>query len=318
MLTRKLGRTDLHVSSLCFGGNVFGWTADETASFAVLDAFVAGGGNFIDTANVYSTWAPGHKGGESETVLGNWLAARKNRDQVIIATKVGASMGDGGHGLARDYIFKSVEDSLNRLQTDYIDLYQSHRDDQDTPLEETLEAFDTLIKQGKVRAIGASNYTAQRLTEALQISQQHGFARFETLQPFYNLADRAPYEQELEGVCVKEEIAVITYSSLASGFLTGKYRSGQPLPASPRAVGIQQRYMHKKGFAILEEAEKIAQAHNATVGQVALAWIIARPGTTIPIASTTTVEQTNELLGATELKLTAEELQALDKVSSWS
>src|SRR6266700_7544144 len=182
MLTRKLGRTDLHVSPLCLGGNVFGWTADEATSFAVLDAFVAGGGNFIDTANVYSAWVPGHKGGESETVLGNWLAARKNRDQVIIATKVGSPMGDGGNGLARDYIFKAVEDSLSRLQTDYIDLYQSHRDDRDTPLEETLEAFDVLIKQGKVRAIGASNYIAKRLTEALQISQQHGFARYETLQ----------------------------------------------------------------------------------------------------------------------------------------
>ncbi|HEY4385400.1 MAG TPA: aldo/keto reductase, partial [Ktedonobacteraceae bacterium] len=269
METRKLGRTDLNVSAICFGGNVFGWTADESASFAVLDAFVAGGGNFIDTANVYSAWVPGHKGGESETIIGSWMASRKNRDKVIIATKLGFEMGDGGKGLSRDYIFKEVEASLRRLQTDYIDLYQSHTDDKDVPFEETLGAYTDLIKQGKVRAIGASNFTASRLAEALQVSEKNNFARYASLQPAYNLVDRAGYEQELEPLTVKEEIGVITYYSLASGFLTGKYRPGQQLPNTPRAGGIQQQYLNEKGFAILAEAEKVAQAHNATISQVA-------------------------------------------------
>ncbi|HTK07722.1 MAG TPA: aldo/keto reductase [Ktedonobacteraceae bacterium] len=317
METRKLGRTDLQVSAICFGGNVFGWTADESASFAVLDAFVAGGGNFIDTANVYSAWVPGHRGGESETIIGSWVASRKNRDKVIIATKLGFEMGDGGKGLSRAYIFKEVEASLRRLQTDYIDLYQSHTDDKDVPLEETLGAYTDLIKQGKVRAIGASNYTAPRLAEALRVSEKNNFARYASLQPAYNLVDRAGYEQELEPLAVKENIGVITYYSLASGFLTGKYRPGQPLPETPRAGGIQQKYLNAKGFAILAEVEKVAQAHNATISQVALAWVLSRPGTTIPIASTTTVAQTQELVGASDLKLSAEELQSLDKVSAW-
>jgi len=317
METRKLGRTDLQVSAICFGGNVFGWTADESASFAVLDAFVAGGGNFIDTANVYSAWVPGHRGGESETIIGSWVASRKNRDKVIIATKLGFEMGDGGKGLSRTYIFKEVEASLRRLQTDYIDLYQSHTDDKDVPLEETLGAYTDLIKQGKVRAIGASNYTAPRLAEALRVSEKNNFARYASLQPAYNLVDRAGYEQELEPLAVKENIGVITYYSLASGFLTGKYRPGQPLPETPRAGGIQQKYLNAKGFAILAEVEKVAQAHNATISQVALAWVLSRPGTTIPIASTTTVAQTQELVGASDLKLSAEELQSLDKVSAW-
>jgi aryl-alcohol dehydrogenase-like predicted oxidoreductase len=319
MEMRTIGHSDLKVSSLCLGGNVFGWTADEAASFAVLDAFVAGGGNFIDTADAYSTWVPGHSGGESETVIGKWLASRKNRDRVVIATKLGVRMANDPQreGLSRAYILHAVEDSLRRLQTDHIDLYQAHRDDENTPLEETLDAFTTLIKQGKVRVIGASNYTASRLNEALQISQQHGYARYESLQPLYHLLNREDYERDLEPFCREQNIGVITYSSLASGFLTGKYRSGQDLPSSPRASGIQRRYMNEHGFAILEQVERIAQAHNATIAQIALAWIVNRPGITAPIASATSVQQTQELLGATDVQLSEEDLQALDKVSAW-
>ena len=315
MLMRQVGRTDLQVSALCFGGNVFGWTCDEETSFAVLDAFVAGGGNFIDTADVYSAWAPGHSGGESEVILGKWLAQRKNRDQVVIATKVGAQMGSGEQGLSRKHIMQGVEDSLRRLQTDHIDLYQAHVDDQNVPLEETLEAFNQLVKAGKVRYIGASNYSAERLTEALKISSEQGYARYECIQPPYHLLNRATFEQALEPLCVEQQIGVITYSSLASGFLTGKYRTNQQLPSSPRAQGIQQKYMNEQGFTVLEQVEKIAKAHNATMTQVALAWILARPGITAPIASATSVEQTRELLQAPALNLSQDEIQALDKAS---
>lgn len=284
----------------------------------MLDAYVAGGGNFIDSADVYSAWVPGHAGGESEVVLGRWMAERKNRDSIIVATKVGSQMGNNKEkqGLKRAYIIQAVEDSLSRLQTDYIDLYQAHRDDENTPLEETLDTFNDLIKQGKVRAIGASNYTAQRLSEALHISEQKGCARYECLQPPYHLANRAAYERELEPLCREQGVGVISYSSLASGFLTGKYRSGQDLPSSPRAQGIQRNYMNQKGFAILEQVEQVAREHNATPGQVALAWIIARPGITAPIASATSVEQTHELLKATELQLTEKDIERLDRVSA--
>ena len=319
MLMRKIGRTDLNVSALCFGGNVFGWTADEPTSFAILDAFVAGGGNFIDTADVYSGWVPGHQGGESETALGKWLATRKNRESVILATKLGIQMGSDPDkkGLSRRYIIEEVEASLKRLQTDYIDLYQAHADDPNTPLDETLGAFNDLIKQGKVRYIGASNYSAERLAEALEVSKQYGYARYESLQPPYSLVNREAYERDLELLCREQEIGVIGYSSLGSGFLTGKYRPGQDLPGSPRAQGIQKSYMNDKGFAILEQVEQIAQAHDATISQVALAWLIARPGVTAPIASTTSVGQTQEMLKATSLNLTPEEILALNKVSEW-
>ena len=319
MLMRKVGRTDLNVAALCLGGNVFGWTADEPTSFAVLDAYISGGGNFIDSADVYSGWVPGHVGGESETVLGRWISSRKNRDKIVLASKVGAPMGNSTEkqGLKRKYILQAVEDSLSRLQTDYIDLYQAHIDDESTPLEETLDTFNDLIKQGKVRAIGASNYTAQRLSEALQISEQKGFARYECLQPPYHLVKRADYERELETLCREQQIGVITYSSLASGFLTGKYRSGRDLPSSPRAQNIQKSHMNEKGFAILDQVEQVAREHNATAGQVALAWIIARPGITAPITSATSVEQAHELLKATELQLTHEDIESLDKVSAW-
>ena len=319
MLTRKLGRTGLDVSALCLGGNVFGWTIDEQASFAVLDAFVEGGGTFIDTADTYSTWVPGHVGGESETILGRWMHARGNRERVIIATKIGSKMGTApdAQGLSRRYIMEEIEASLKRLQTDYIDLYQAHRDDQETPLEETLAAFNDLVQQGKVRFIGCSNYSASRLKEARQISDQHGYACYESVQPPYSLVNRQEYEQDLEPLCRAQGIGVITYSSLASGFLSGKYRTGKHMPSSPRAKGIQARYMNEKGFKVLAQIDQVAAAHGATVSQVALAWILARPSITAPIASATSVTQVHEMLGAVTLKFTEDEIASLDKVSAW-
>ncbi len=302
MLKRKLGRTDLSVTPLCFGGNVFGWTVDEKSAFGVLDAYVDGGGNFIDTADTYSV-------GGSESILGQWMRTRNNRDRIILATKVGSQMGTDPHaqGLSRQYILQEVEASLKRLQTDYIDLYQSHRDDPNTPLDETLAAFHDLVQQGKVRYIGTSNYSAARLREALQVSDQHGYVRYECLQPAYSLVNRANYERELEPLCLEQGLGVISYSSLASGFLTGKYRPGQNLPSSPRAKRIQERYMNEKGFKILEQLDRVAEAHHATVAQVALAWVMARPGITSAIASATSVGQVRELLGSVDLKLNDEE-----------
>ena len=319
MEMRKMGRTGLKVAPICFGGNVLGWTTDERTSFDVLDAYAEGGGNFIDSADVYSRWVPGHVGGESETVLGNWMQARGNRAQMIVATKLGSEMGGGPNerGASRGHIMDAVEASLRRLQTDYIDLYQAHIDDRDTPLEETLRAFDDLIQQGKVRYIGASNYTAWRLATALWASDRHGYARYETLQPRYNLAARADYERELEPLCQEQGIGVITYSSLASGFFSGKYRAGQDLPATPRAQGVQRGYMNEKGFAILDAVEGVARELSATPGQVALAWILARPAITAPIASATSVEQTRELLAAADLHLNADALAILDAASAW-
>ena len=319
MLMRTIGRTDLKVAALCLGGNVFGWTCDEPTSFAVLDAYVDGGGDFIDTADTYSTWVPGHGGGESETIIGRWMAARHNRDRVVIATKVGSRMRNDptAQGLSRRHIMQSVEDSLRRLQTDYIDLYQAHIDDQDTPLEETLTAFNDLVQQGKVRVLGASNYSASRLAEALHISEQHGYARYECLQPPYSLANREAYEKELEPLCREQQVGVISYSSLASGFLTGKYGQNKSIPSTPRAQNIQRRYMNEQGFKLLTELERIAAAQHATMGQIALAWIIARPGITAPIASATSVEQTHELLGSVNLQLDKETLAELDRVSAW-
>jgi aryl-alcohol dehydrogenase-like predicted oxidoreductase len=311
MIRRRLGRTELSVAPLCLGGNVFGWTADEQSSFAVLDAYIDGGGNFIDTADTYST-------GESESILGRWMSTRKNRSRVIIATKVGSRMGAGPNmqGLSQRYIMEEVEASLKRLQTDYIDLYQAHRDDPSTPLVETMGAFDELVRQGKVHYVGASNYSAARLREALQVSTQHGYVRYESLQPPYNLVNRAEYERDLEPLCLEQRLGVITYSSLASGFLSGKYRAGKALSSSPRARGIQERYMNQKGFRVLEQLDRVAAAHHATVAQVALAWIMARPGITAAIASATSVAQVRELLGAVELSLSEEDMQAIDNVSA--
>ncbi len=319
MLMRKLGRTGLRVAALCLGGNTFGWTTDQKASEAVLDAYVEAGGNFIDTADVYSRWAAGNAGGESETVLGQWMAARRNRPAVVTATKVMGQMGPGPNdtGLSRQHIVQGVEASLTRLQTDYIDLYQAHWDDRETPLDETLRAFDDLVRQGKVRYIGASNYVAWRLTRALWESDRRDYARYESIQPKYNLVFRDEYERELEPLCLEQGVGVIPYSSLGSGFLSGKYRRGAELPRTARAGGVQKSYMTDRGFAVLEAVEKVAAGAGATPAQVALSWLAHRPGITAPIASATSPAQLEELLGGIELRLDDEARAALDRASAW-
>ena len=319
MLMRRLGRTGLKVSALCLGGNTFGWTTDQKASEAVLDAYLEVGGNFIDTADVYSRWVPGNKGGESETALGTWMAARRNRQAVIMATKVCGPMGPGPNdaGLSRLHIMRAVEASLKRLQTDYIDLYQAHWDDRDTPLEETLRAFDDLVRQGKVRYIGASNHVAWRLTRALWESERRGTVRYECLQPKYNLVMRDEYERELEGLCLEQSIGVIPYSSLASGFLSGKYRRGGELPTTARAAGVQKTYMTERGFAVLAAVQKVAAGAGTTPAQVALSLLAHRPGVTAPIASATSVAQLKEIAAGVELELDAEATKTLDHASAW-
>lgn len=314
---RQLGKSGLRVAALCLGGNTFGWTTDEPASFAVLDAYAEGGGNFIDTADVYARWIPGGKGGESETVLGNWLRERRNRAQMVIATKVGSPMGDRPNetGLARQHIMQAVEDSLRRLQTDYIDLYQSHQDDQNTPLDETLRAYDDLIRQGKVRYIGASNYRAWRLMQALWTSERHGYAAYVSEQPYYNLLGRTAFERDVQPMCVAQGIGVIPYSSLASGFLTGKYRPDHDTPISARAGGVQRRYMNARGYRVLDALDRLAGQHSASPAQIALAWLMAQPAVTAPIASATTPDQARDLLHATAVHLSADDLRTLDEVS---
>ncbi|MGF1938986.1 MAG: aldo/keto reductase [Nostoc sp. ChiQUE02] len=312
---RKLGRSELEVSPLSFGGNVFGWTIDENSSFEILDRFIAAGGNFIDTADVYSKWVTGNQGGESETILGKWLKQRGHRHQVVIATKVGNDMGVKGKGLSRKHIQQAVEDSLQRLQTDYIDLYQSHIDDENTPLEETLETYAELIRQGKVRAIGASNYSAERLLQALEISRQYGYPRYESLQPRYNLYDRDGYEQGLQQICQEQEIGVISYSSLCSGFLSGKYRSEKDLSISLRGSSVK-RYLNPRGLRILEAIDRVAKTYNSTPTQVSLAWLIANPTITAPIVSATKVEQLNDIIKAANIKLDQDAIDLLNQASS--
>ena len=314
MKKRKLGDSGLEVSPLAFGGNVFGWTADETMSFRLLDAFVAEGLNLIDTADVYARWVQGLEGGESETIIGKWLKRSGKRQSVIIATKVGKEMGPDKKGLSRSYIFQAVEESLRRLQTDYIDLYQSHEDDTQTPLEETLDAFDRLIQDGKVRAIGASNFSAKRLAEALQVSEKYGYPRYQSLQPLFNLYDRADYEKDLEPLCREKGLAVISYFSLASGFLTGKYRSEADLADRARA-DIVKKYLNERGYRILEALGRVAQQHNVTPAQAALAWLIAQPTITAPIASATNLEQLNQLIQATTLELDPSSMALLNQAS---
>lgn len=315
---RPLGRSGLATAPLALGGNVFGWTADEAASFAVLDAFVDTGFNLIDTADVYSRWAPGHAGGESESVIGRWLAATGKRHRVLIATKVGKPMGGDGFGrsgLSRRWIRQAVEDSLRRLQTDHIDLYQSHDDDASTPLEETLGAYADLIRDGKLRAIGASNYTAARLAEALGVSARLGLPRYETLQPLFNLVDRAPYEAELQPLCVAEGLGVVNFYGLARGFLSGKYRSEADLGKSPRGAGVKA-YLNERGHHILAALDEVAAQQRATPAQVALAWQIAQPGIAAPIVSATAAAQWQELAGAAALQLAPAQLQALTQASA--
>ncbi|WP_026461892.1 aldo/keto reductase [Adhaeribacter aquaticus] len=315
MEKRKLGNSGLEVAPLAFGGNVFGWTVDEANSFTLLDAFIEAGFNFIDTANSYSSWVPGNKGGESETIIGNWVKQRSNRDKIIIATKVGSDMGQGHKVLKKHYILQAVEESLQRLRTDYIDLYQSHYDDLDTPIEETLEAYAQLIKEGKVRAIGASNFSPERLNQAIELSQT-GLPRYETLQPEYNLYDREEYEKELEPLCLENNIGVISYFSLASGFLTGKYRSENDLSKSQRGGGVK-KYLNERGFRILQALDEVAEDYNSDPASVSLAWLIARPSITAPIASATSLGQLQSLIKAAELKLDNATIEKLARASAY-
>ena len=311
MTKRRIGRSELHVSPFCFGGNVFGWTVDERTSFALLDAFVDAGFNLIDTADVYSRWVPGHAGGESETIIGRWLQASGKRSRIVLATKAGMEMGPGQSGLSRRYLRSAVEASLRRLQTDHIDLYQSHDDDPATPMDETLGAYAELIREGKVRAIGASNFSAARLALALATSKRLGLPRYETLQPLYNLYDRAAYEAELEPLCRAEGLGVIPYYGLAKGFLTGKYRSAADIGQSPRGAGVKG-YLNARGMRILAALDAEAAESRSTPAQVALAWQMARPGLTAPIASATSLAQWQEIKGAASLELSAAAIARLD------
>ncbi len=314
MIKRKLGNSGIEITPLALGGNVFGWTVDEPTAFKIFDAFVETGLNLIDTADSYSRWVAGNKGGESETIIGKWLKQSGNRNNVVIATKVGSEMGPRKRGLSKSYILRAVEDSLKRLQIDHIDLYQSHYDDPATPLEETLGAFEELIKQGKVRAIGASNFSASRLFMALQVSKDRGLPAYECLQPRYNLYDRADYEQSLEPLCREQGLGVITYYSLASGFLTGKYRLEKDLSKSVRGQGIKL-YLNERGFRILKALDQVAKQYHSTPSSVALAWLIARPGVTAPIASVTSLEQLNDHIAATRLELDQESIELLTQAS---
>lgn len=314
MKKRPLGNSGISVSPIALGGNVFGWTIDEKASFPILDAFLDRGFDLIDTANMYSTWVPGNQGGESETVIGNWLHARGHRDKVILATKVGMPMGDGSQGLRKEYIIAQAEESLRRLRTDYIDLYQSHQDDASTPIEETLEAYSELIASGKVRAIGASNFTAERLRESLSVSQNRALASYVSLQPQYNLMEREDYETNLEPLVLEKNLAVIPYYSLASGFLTGKYRSRDDLKKSARG-GSVEGYLNGNGPAVLQALDHVAEEQSAPLAAVALAWLIARKSITAPIVSATSVAQLEESLQAASLTLHQEQIDRIEQAS---
>ena len=315
MQFRPLGRSGLQVSPLAFGGNVFGWTVDETLSFRLLDAWVDAGFNFVDTADVYSSWVPGHSGGESETIIGKWLRQTGKRHRIVLATKVGKPMGEGRKGLTPAYIREAVDASLRRLKCDHIDLYQSHDDDPETPFSDTAEAFAALITVGKVRAIGASNFSAPRLAEALDVAEKQGLPRYESLQPLYNLYDRSVFEKELEPLCVERGIGVINFYALAAGFLTGKYRSEADAAKSARGVNTTKKYLNPRGLRVLDALDAAAHAYGATQGQVAIAWQIARPSITAPIASATSVKQLDELIAAANLQLAPETIAALDAAS---
>lgn len=314
MQLRKLGTSSINIHPLVLGGNVFGWTIDEQKSFEVLDAFAASPCNMIDTADVYSRWVPGHEGGESETIIGNWMQKRNNRQSIIIATKAGSDMGTG-KSLKKNYLVKAAEASLKRLQTDYIDLFQSHRDDNVTPPEETLSAYEMLIQQGKVRFIGASNFSAERLQQSLTVAQ-HGLPKYISFQPEYNLYDREDFEKNYQQLCIKENIGVICYYGLASGFLTGKYRSGVDLEKSKRGGGIK-KYLDDRGKRILSALDDVSKRYNTSQAAVALAWLISQPGITAPIASATNTEQLDELLQCVEIDLKEEDVQQLCEASSY-
>lgn len=314
MQQRPLGKSSLTVAPLAFGGNVFGWSADEKRSFELLDAFVDAGFNLIDTADVYSAWVPGNRGGESETIIGKWLHQSGKRNKVVIATKV--AKWNEHPGLSPMNIRQAVEGSLTRLKTDVIDLYQAHQDDAEVPMHETLGEFSRLIEEGKVRVIGASNFNADRLEDALALSAQHRLPRYETLQPEYNLVSRAGYEKDLEPLALKHGLGVINYYALASGFLSGKYRTQADLAKSVARGGGVAKYLNPKGLAVLDALDKVAAAHHAKPSQVALAWLMARPGITAPIASATTLDQLQELIGATTLELHKDDIALLDKASA--
>jgi aryl-alcohol dehydrogenase-like predicted oxidoreductase len=316
MEKREIGTSGIKVNPFAFGGNVFGWTIDEKTSFKILDGFTDAGLDFIDTADVYSAWAPGNKGGESETIIGNWLKTSGKRNKVVIATKVGKPMGEEKKGLSRKYITSAIEASLKRLQTDYIDLYQSHDDDKSTPFLETLETFTDLVKQGKIRAIGASNYDGIRFKEALQVSKDNNLEAYQCLQPEYNLYTREYYEKELEPLCRERNIGVITYYSLASGFLTGKYRSENDLSQSSRGAGVKQ-FLNARGYKILAALDKVAAEYNATPASIALAWVMARPGITAPIASATSIKQLNDLVKSVQLDLSSDAIDLLNSASQY-
>lgn len=313
---RPLGRSGLHTAPIIFGGNVFGWTLDEQRSFAMLDACLDAGLDTIDTADVYSRWVPGHSGGESESVLGKYFKARGNRDRFVLATKVGMDMGNGRKGLSKGYITAAVEDSLRRLQTDHIDLYQSHIDDEETPFEETLGAYQRLIEQGKVRAIGASNYRGKRLEQSLKLAEANDLPRYQTLQPCYNLHERAAFETDLAPVCRQRQIAVIPYFSLASGFLTGKYHAREDIRGAPRERMLD-KYFDDRGMRILAALEEVSQARGESTAAVALAWLMSRPQVTAPIASATSTHQLEQLISATTLKLDDGALAKLDQASAY-
>lgn len=311
---RLLGDTGLNISPICFGGNVFGWTVDESKSFELMDAWVEEGFNFIDTADSYSTWVEGNKGGESETIIGNWIKKRNNRDKVIIATKVGSQITMQKKGLSKKYILQEVEESLRRLQTDYIDLYQSHRPDAETPHEETLEAYAELLKQGKIRSIGCSNYTVEQIKDSLEAAKLHNLPHYQTLQPLYNLYERSAFENGLQQVCIDNNIAVITYYSLASGFLTGKYRSEADLSKSARGKGIS-KYLNERGFRILKTLDELADRYHTTQASVSIAWLLTRPAVSAPIASATSIDQIKGLTAAAELQLDDDALALLNDAS---
>lgn len=312
---RPLGRSGLQVSPVCLGGNVFGWTVDETVAFPLLDAWLDAGMNFIDTADTYSVWIPGHVGGESETILGKWMKARGNRSKVVLGTKVGMEMSPQRKGLSPKHIRQSIDDSLNRLQTDYVDLYWSHKDDPDVPLADVLGTYAELIKAGKVRAIGASQFTAARFKESLETSRKNGVPRYEALQPHYNLYERAPVENDFVPVCIAETIGIAPYYGLASGFLTGKYRSEKDFGQSPRGRGMG-KYLNERGLKILAALDAVAGKHRANPAQVAIAWLIARPGITAPIASATTPAHIADLAAAASLTLDAEDMKRLNDASA--
>jgi aryl-alcohol dehydrogenase-like predicted oxidoreductase len=315
MERRALGNSGLEIAPLIFGGNVFGWTVDESVAFNLLDAFLASGFNCVDTADSYSTWVPGNRGGESETIIGKWMKRRGNREKVVIATKVGSEIDREKKGLSKSYILRAAEDSLRRLQTDYIDLYQTHHDDPETPVEETLEAYALLVQQGKVRAIGASNLTAERLTASLEASDRKGYPRYQTMQPHYNLCERAAYEKDLEPLCRAQKLAVIPYYPLASGFLTGKYRSENDLSKSVRGAGVRKCF-NQRGFRILAALDAVALRLRSTPAAVALAWLLARPGITAPIVSATSLRQWEELAAAPGIRLDSSSIELLNRAGA--